>query len=51
MSLLAVHSLKKIVRERKTMASFSTSRPDTILRLKIKKGKKGDAGTNNKSRG
>jgi hypothetical protein len=33
------------------MASFSTSRPDTVLRLKIKKGKKDDAGTNNKSRG
>jgi len=29
------------------MASFSTSRPDTVLRLKIKKGKKDDAGTNN----
>jgi hypothetical protein len=50
-SLLAVHSLKKIVRERETMASFSASRPDTVLRLKIKKGKKDDAGTNNKSRG
>ncbi len=33
------------------MASFSTSRPDTVLRLKIKKGKKDDGGTNNKSRG